>query len=451
MSTPPPGPLTVHVVLLYERSAFPDLPAALRSVIARLDADSSFSGAVTINTPIARSRIGRLIPWRSTSRRLRAAMRSGLAGEPRVSGSRVCLGVLVVDNERDRLSGQIEEIRRSPRLTTLPLQVRGVLFGVPGRALPSGVVAVDPATSPIQLDRVIYNIVIEILSDADVTRASANVSDLAKRLGFSPAPANEEPEITATPFPEDGRAAMVLPDVAGLAPSHEAPATVTGYPGRYKTAGQRLRMTYIVVDTSKQSRTKQTRQRLTALASQLDHALAPVNKAFESRTWIVGAGRGAEHRVLLTTGHLTSKDVPRASQEFLDLTQTMAETLRLVREDRDSFGRRGQELMTPLVAFILPAGRVIGPRCVEYYQELSDIANVGWIATDRDTLPTEVVDPARYVLDKDDAVNELVTAMGLGKSIESIAADHDLIQASEAPRNEAAKHKDGQPTNGECA
>jgi hypothetical protein len=357
------------------------------------------------------------LPGRVTdSKQVWAGLKAGLGTTPLSSTIRVALGVVIIDHDQASVETRISQIKSSPEYATLPIHLQGIGLS-PGEAgAPANIVSLDLSAGPARLDNVIlqssFAIVEEAAMNSDGVVTAAHLSNFFPSIEIV---ASDNIGIQAVRQADD----EVADETNRLLAKSQRRHTTD----KYAVALDRsLRLTYIVVALGAESRPKTIRRRIIDLAVGIDQGLCSENDDSIGRTILVVAGQGkSRQRMFIQTGELVASDFDswRSTFDYLDLTETMNQLSILIRENLASFRRRAQRCDRPLVMFILPSAALSGTRCLQYFQSIAELADIGWIVTDINASLSgyEAVE-FTMVHDKEDVVNELLHAVGHGPPAE---------------------------------
>jgi hypothetical protein len=244
------------------------------------------------------------------------------------------------------------------------------------------------------------------LADETMLIKGSTLSRLVPELRASPLdeprpPEPAEPTVVAPPTPSPGPIpeASHSPGVGALTPP-AAPLPP-------------LRLTYFVIDTSRDAKPRAKSARLTSLVLELDKELVPPNLSKRSDSILVASNYPDLATAPKPTGTILGSDMWPASGDNLDLSVTMARLRDLIVRNRESKARRKELLTTPLVIFILPTAALFGAATIASYRDIKNLAEVGWLVTDREGPPPSIeIDQERLVFDHPDAVNEILYRLG---------------------------------------
>jgi hypothetical protein len=392
----------------------------IRSAVYEISTDAFWGDALTVFGPV---RLSKLTRWRvlagtSDSRRVKTALQTHMAEVRLEQLTQVAIGIVVVDQDVPTIEKRMKHLHDSPEFTTLPIHLRGISLRPSQNSLPSNVTAIDRSLGVVRLDNLLIQACRAIMEEAQVAGESTLHSALlTKAIGAGQVSSfNSAAQVAAARLVDEDQAAAhaALLEAAHRVIADPPPAQAMTPLGRddpyVVTEGLPLRLTYLVVANGAESRPKAIRQRLADLIVGLDQGLIPEPGTIASRTWLVAAGQSATNDpIMRTTGTMRKDDLWRPVSDFLDMTMTMEEIARLVAENKASYERRNQPLVQPLVLFIMPTATLPGARCRSYYRKIRDLADIGWLITDKDApSPSVEIDTTRLVIDKDDVINELL-------------------------------------------
>lgn len=333
--------------------------------------------------------------------------------------------MVVVDHDVESLEVRLRELTAAPDLGRVPIPIHGISLSPTNQETGEDVITTDLAKGSLRLDRLLINRGEAILGGAALSPDTVlPVPLLANIIPSVKVVSEHNRSITVVPMAEDGESARHSARVAAYhALSDERPQASSVVPRARPVSDKYtvpenlpLRLTYIVVALGEESRPRHIRKRITELVVALDHALIPQQNTFASRTILVPAGQGAIRGgdpLMRVTGEIHKGDIRPPSTDYLDVTQTMEELAKLIRENVASYDRRGQSLERPLVLFVMPTAALPGARCQSSYGRITEIAEVAWLVTDPAAGSASIeVDPTLVFADKEDVVSELLDAVG---------------------------------------
>lgn len=397
--------------------------SVLKAVNYRVATEPSLADSFAFVGPQTLSRAKRFRAVRRVpdSKRVWAGIRDGL-GRLRIGAStRVAIGVVVVDHDVLSLKARLDQITRSAELAAFPIHLHGVSLAPAKAGATSNIVALDATTEPSRLDSVLLQRAEAIVQETEIAESGAIPAPLLAQFITSVRPvAAPTNAIHAVRMADEE---MVTVHEARVETAHAAAPTLRpGAPRRqpvddkYQTSKKPLRLTYIVFAWGAESRPKGARQRIITLTQGLHDGLQPADDSLASRTTIVAAGQGKDRRRVLGQGQGAVSAILstwRPTMDYLDMAETMRQLTSLMTENLDSYKRRSQPLRTPLVLFIMPTAAMSGSMCQSYYRRIKQLADVGWLITDAQApSPNYEVEESTLVMDKDDAINELLHAVG---------------------------------------
>lgn len=425
------GPLLAVILAVcpdeYAKAFRPLVDAA----IFQISVDPLLGDALHLAGPLALPKPNR---WRlfgqsSDSAHVRDGLRDRLNSIVLDRDARVALGVIFIEPDVDAVDRAISECQSAQELVGLPVQFRGISLTPILDAEREDMVGINASLGPVRFDHLLLDMCRSILATAQTSSSMTMTSGILTRaIGAGSVASSPEEEVTAARLADDEVAethsalvatthapSRALMPESGTIPEHH-PRHLPHANDKYAVAeGLPVRLTYLVLAMSSESRPSRVRSRVVALARALDRELVPLPGTIASRTVLVAAGQGETRSpVMRVTGNLVESDFWKPAADFLDMTRTMEELVRLVTENIASFERRSQPLVRPLVIFVMPTAAMAGARCLSHYRKLKDLGDIGWIITEKDTTsPSSEVDLHGLVVDKEDVVNELLHAMAI--------------------------------------
>lgn len=439
----PAGPLLCVVLVACPEDLESTVAGAVRAVDYRVDTDPSLAGSLAFMGPLPLARARRFRPFRgpSDAKRVWAGIRDGL-GQVRIGSSvRVAVGLVVVDYDLASLRLRLNQITGSPELLAFPVHIQGVSLTPARGDIDTNLVVLDPAAGPNRLDSVLLERAEAVVQEAEIAGSGVMPARLLAQLVTSVRPVTGPTStIHAVRMADEEMAAA---HEARVEATHSAAPMTRPVASRQRTVDDKyhiperlpLRLAYIVLAWGVESRPKEVRRRMISLAQSVDDGLTPTRDWMTSRTTLVAAGQGKDRQRMLMQGAPASSVLGswRPTMDYLDMAETMRQLVDLITHDMASYNRRSQPLERPLVAFIMPSAAMSGPKCLSYYRKVKQLADVGWLITDEEAPPPSYeVDSSTLVLDKEDAVNELLHVVGYPPEM------------PEAPDNDAAEDDSGE-------
>jgi hypothetical protein len=410
--------------------------ASMITAQARIDVDPNLFDSLDLVGPIVIGKTGRRFRLGPTDgKQIDDGLRAGLVELRPPSNTRLGLGFVVVgDDPIAAVQTRLASVSRDAELAALHPVGRGISFS--GGTEPTAeVAAVELSAGVARLDSSIVSAAVQIraehFADDSALIDSVTLSQLVPELTLR-AP-DEPPAALVAQETDSGRtAASMAPPLPQ--PPHGRPAADALALPRAPLAP--LRLTYLVIDSSQDSKPRRVRARLSRIAQELDRLLVPRDDDLRSETVLVGAGAPNRVSDLKPTGGVRPADFWRASNATLDLAATMTQLRDLIIRNKDSKTRRREELITPLVIFILPTAAMFGAATLMPYRQITHLAEIGWFVTRTDGPPPSIeIDPDRLVYDHSDAINELLYKIGYPEAPLNVAQDQqaDAAQTQPAP------------------
>lgn len=410
------GPTRCVVLVACTPSMQRATQGAIIAARAEVEADPTLFDALELAGPVVLSKTGqRLLGLgRTDGQAIDEGLRDALAATVVDRDAQVGLGfVLVSQDGIPGLQSRLSAISRDPQLGALHPVGRGISYATASDPT-YDVTSVETLAGTPRLDSSIVSgaemIRAAYLADESMLTTAPVLAQLVPELRLS-TPDESQPPVPAdsnaggSPGPSSSPALAAAPPVA----TGPAVGALTPPPAPLPP----LRLTYFVIDTSRDTKPRAKRSRLTRLVQDIDTGLAPTTPSMRSESIVVAANdpiRGSEPRA---TGTLRESEIWAASGDNLDLSVTMPRLRDLILRNTESKARRKELLTKPLVIFILPTAALFGASTIGPYREIRTLAEVGWLVTDHEGPPPSIeIDLDRLVFDHTDAVNEILYKLG---------------------------------------
>ena len=382
---------------------------------AQIDADPTLFDSLDLVGPVVVGKTGRRFRLGPTDgKQIDDRLRGALVALRPPENTRFGLGFVVVsDDPIEMLQTRLTSISEAVELAALHPMGRGISFSRDTEPTVD-VAPVELPAGGARLDSSIVSAAVQIrsqyFSDESTLFDSATLRQLVPELTLR-AP-DEPPAALSSQDTDSGGAVATI-----AAPLQQPPdgdrAGATGAPTAPRTPLAPVRLTYLVFDSSQDSKPRRVRARLIRLVQDLDKRLVPRDNTLRSETVLVGAGAPDRVSDLRATGTVQPSDFWRASNGTLDLADTMTRLRQSIIRHKESKLRRSEPLAKPLVVFILPDAALYGAATLIPYRQIRDLADIGWLVTRSDGPPPSIeVDQDRLVYNHSDAINELLYKIG---------------------------------------
>lgn len=333
-----------------------------------------------------------------SARSLAGRVHEGFLAEiPRwaVEGSdQLVLCVVVVGVATSQVADLLELLIRSPEFATMPILLRGLALD--GEPAPNTRIVTLPPDSLTRADEILVWLIGDMIGEAESeTGAPLSVAQIKALTGVSPRVVDEIPD---PPDPED---AVQGGSLRGAVDT------------RYLTSpeGSPIQVIFIAVASGLESRPKRIRAREAELAVALDRVLHGKMDFSLGQTWVIQMGLTIEP-VAVSGGTLLMEGLHRPGSAHIDLTAEIERISRTIRRVSESYDRRAQKMVRPVVVIILPPLTTTGYRFVRAIEELDALAHTCWLVVgDEEPNALRKLPTDRIFRDKPDVVNEVAHHM----------------------------------------